>query len=112
MLQRRTVLDFHLPFFIAPTAMTSTSASPRLIEEIAAQFDKIGERLSGLTADNPARCLEKNIKAAFACATSKLDLVPREEFEIQRELLLKALDRLAELEARVAALEAGAQPSS
>ncbi len=92
--------------------MTSTSASPRLIEKFAAQFDKIGEQLSGLAANNPARCLEKNVKAALACATSKFDLVPREEFEIQRDLLLKALDRLAELEARVAAFEAGAQSSS
>ena len=86
--------------------------SPRLIEEIAARIDEIGERLSGLAANNPARSLEKNAKAALACATSKLDLVPREEFEIQRELLLKALDRLNELEARVAAFEAGAQSSS
>jgi len=86
-----------------------TSTSPRLIEEIAAKFDEIGERLSGLAADNPARGLEKNVKAALACFTGKLDLVPREEFEVQRELLLGALDRVAELEARVAALEAGAQ---
>ncbi|MCL2875075.1 MAG: accessory factor UbiK family protein [Betaproteobacteria bacterium] len=85
--------------------------SPRLIEEIAAKIDEIGERISGLTANNPARGFEKNVKAAFACATSKLDLVPREEFDVQRELLLKTLDRLAELEARVATLEAGA-PSS
>jgi BMFP domain-containing protein YqiC len=89
-----------------------TSDSPRFIEEIAAKIDEIGERLSGLAANNPARSLEKNVKAAFACATSKLDLVPREEFEIQRDLLLKALDRLAELEDRVAAFEAGAQPSA
>ncbi|MCL1825363.1 MAG: accessory factor UbiK family protein [Betaproteobacteria bacterium] len=87
--------------------------SPRLIEEIAAKIDEIGERLSGLAANSPARSLEKNVKAALACATSKLDLVPKEEFEVQRELLLKALDRLAELEARVSTLEAGAQtPSS
>ncbi|MCL1860727.1 MAG: accessory factor UbiK family protein [Proteobacteria bacterium] len=86
--------------------------SPRLIEEIAAKIDEIGERLSGLAANNPARSLEKNVKAAFACATNKLDLVPKEEFEVQRELLLKALDRLAELEARVSTLEAGAQTSS
>jgi len=85
--------------------------SPRLIEEIASKVDEIGERLSGFAANNPARDLEKNIKAVLACATSKLDLVPREEFDLQRELLLKTLDRLAELEARVAALEAGASSS-
>jgi len=91
--------------------MTSPE-SPRFIEEIAAKIDEIGARLSGLAANNPARSLEKNVKAALACATSKLDLVPREEFEIQRDLLLKALDRLAELEARVTALEGGEQSSA
>lgn len=87
--------------------------SPRLIEEIVAKIDELSERLSGLAANSPARGLEKNVKAALACATSKLDLVPREEFDVQSELLLKTLDRLAELETRVAALESGAQtPSS
>jgi len=106
------VLDFHPSFFPIPIAMTSASASARLIEEIAARFDRIGQRLSDLTANNPARCFEKNVKTVLTCAASKLDFVPREEFEIQRDLLLKALDRLAELETRVAALEAGAQSSS
>jgi BMFP domain-containing protein YqiC len=85
--------------------------SPRLIEEIAAKIDEIGERLSGLAANNPARSLEKNVKAVLASATSKLDLVPRDEFEIHHELLSKTLDKLNDLEARVAALEAGAKPS-
>jgi len=85
--------------------------SPRLIEEIAAKIDEIGERFSGFAANSPAHDLEKNVKAALACVTSKLDLVPREEFEIQRELLIKALDKLATLEARVATLEAGTPAS-
>ncbi|MCL2161036.1 MAG: accessory factor UbiK family protein [Betaproteobacteria bacterium] len=86
--------------------------SPRLIEEIAAKIDEIGERLSGLAANNPARSLEKNVKTALGYATSKLDLVPREEFEIQRELLLKAIERLTALEARIAAFEANTQSSA
>ncbi|MDR2015823.1 MAG: accessory factor UbiK family protein [Azoarcus sp.] len=86
--------------------------SPPLPEEIAARIDELCERLSGFAANNPVRSFEKNVKAALACATSKLDLVSREEFEVQRDLLLKTLDRLAELETRVAALEAGGQASS
>lgn len=86
--------------------------SSRLIEEFTARIDEIGERLSTLVANNPARDFEKNIKAAIACATNKFDLASREEFEVLRELLLKALDRLAELEARVAALEAGGRETS
>jgi BMFP domain-containing protein YqiC len=86
--------------------------SPNLTEEITGKIDEIRERFSGLAANNPIRSFEKSVKAALACATDKLDLASREEFEVQRDLLLKALDRLAELEARVAALETGGQASS
>jgi BMFP domain-containing protein YqiC len=63
-------------------------------------------RLSAFAANNPARDLEKNLKALLTAAFGKLDLVSREEFELQRELLARANAKLAELEARVAALEA------
>ncbi|MDR1662170.1 MAG: accessory factor UbiK family protein, partial [Azoarcus sp.] len=69
--------------------------------------DEIGARLSELAEGTPVRDIEKNLKALAASAFSKLDLVSREEFEVQRELLAKMRERLAELEARVAALEAG-----
>jgi BMFP domain-containing protein YqiC len=87
------------------------TSSP-LSEEITAKIDELCERLSGLAENNPVRSFEKNVKAALACATQKLDLVSREEFEVQRDLLLKTLDRVAELEARAAALEADGQASS
>ena len=41
-----------------------------------------------------------------AGATAKLDLVTREEFEVQAELLLRTREKLDALEARVTALEA------
>ncbi|MDR0703132.1 MAG: accessory factor UbiK family protein [Azoarcus sp.] len=69
--------------------------------------DEIGARLSGLAEGTPIRDIEKNLKALAAGAFSRLDLVSREEFEVQRELLARARERLAALEARVAALEAG-----
>ncbi|MDR1229297.1 MAG: accessory factor UbiK family protein [Azoarcus sp.] len=74
--------------------------TPRLIDEI-------GARLSELAAGTPLRDFEKTLKALAAGAFSRLDLVSREEFEVQRELLAKARERLAGLEARVATLEAG-----
>ena len=45
-------------------------------------------------------------KAMLGSAFGKLDLVTREEFEVQREVLAHARQKLAELEARVAELEA------
>ena len=45
-------------------------------------------------------------RRADTLAFGKLDLVTREEFEVQREVLAQARRKLAELEARVAELEA------
>ena len=72
---------------------------PRILDDIA-------NKISGLAANSPARDIEKNLKAVVSGAFGKLDLVTREEFEVQREMLAHARLRLAELEARVAVLEA------
>ena len=69
-------------------------------------LDEIGAKLSELAANSPVRDFEKNAKAMLGGAFSKLDLVTRDEFEIQREVLANARQKLVELEARVAELEA------
>ena len=69
-------------------------------------LDEIGAKLSELAANSPARDIEKNVKAMLGSAFGKLDLVTREEFEVQREVLAHARQKLAELEARIAELEA------
>lgn len=73
--------------------------TPRILDDIA-------NKISELAANSPARDIEKNLKAVLSGAFGKLDLVTREEFEVQREMLAHARLRLAELEARVAVLEA------
>jgi ubiquinone biosynthesis accessory factor UbiK len=74
-------------------------AGPKILEDI-------GAKLSELAAASPAKDLEKNVKAMLGSAFTKLDLVTREEFEVQREVLAHTRARLAELEHRVAELEA------
>ena len=69
-------------------------------------LDEIGSRLSELAANSPARDIEKNVKALLGSAFSRLDLVTREEFDVQRDVLAQARQKLGELEARVAELEA------
>ncbi|MBS0552639.1 MAG: accessory factor UbiK family protein [Proteobacteria bacterium] len=69
-------------------------------------LDEIGSKLSELAANSPARDLEKNVKALLGSAFSRLDLVTREEFDVQRDVLAQARQKLGELEARVAELEA------
>lgn len=71
---------------------------PKILEDI-------GAKLSELVATSPAKDLEKNVKAMLGSAFTRLDLVTREEFEVQREVLAHTRARLAELEHRVAQLE-------
>lgn len=73
--------------------------TPSLIEDIASRLSRIAET-------GPARDFEKNVRAALSGLFGRLDLVTREEFEVQRELLNRARARLEALEARVAQLEA------
>ena len=49
--------------------------------------------------------VEKNLHAFLQSALSKLDLVSREEFEVQKAVLAKTRSKLEQLEKRVAELE-------
>jgi BMFP domain-containing protein YqiC len=71
-------------------------------------FDELARRLSALVASTPAKDVEKNLRALLTAALGRLDLVTREEFDLQREALSRSRDRLAELEAKIAELEARA----
>jgi ubiquinone biosynthesis accessory factor UbiK len=72
--------------------------------------DKLLKELSGKLAEavatSPARDFEKNARAMLSAGFAKLDLVTREEFDVQAKVLARTRERLAELEIRVKALEA------
>ena len=68
-------------------------------------LDDIGAKLSALFAAGPAKDFEKNAKAVLAGFFSKLDLVTREEFDIQALVLARTREKLKDLETRVEALE-------
>ena len=69
-------------------------------------FEDISAKLSAMANSSPAKDIEKNVKAMMAQGFSKLDLVTREEFDIQAQVLAKTRTKLESLEAQVAALEA------
>jgi len=69
-------------------------------------LDDLGRRLSEAMRDSPAADVEKNLKAMLASWFDRLDLVLREDFEVQQKLLERAQARLAALEERVRELEA------
>ena len=62
-------------------------------------------RLAALAANNPAKDLEKNFRGMLSSTFSKLDLVTREEYDVQSRLLARAKEKLAALEARIAEIE-------
>jgi BMFP domain-containing protein YqiC len=72
-------------------------------------LDEISAKLSKAVAQSPAKDIEKNARALLAQGFAKLDLVTREEFDVQTQLLSRTVQRLGELEAKVAALEAQKQ---
>ncbi len=69
-------------------------------------LDEISSKLGELASSGPARDFEKNARALLAQGFAKLELVTREEFDVQAQVLSRAQERLAALEARVAELEA------
>ena len=71
---------------------------PKILEEL-------GAKVSALIAASPARDIEKNAKTVISGLLAKLDLVTREEFDVQAQVLARTREKLKELEARVEALE-------
>lgn len=69
-------------------------------------FEDLAAKISETVANSPAKDLEKNAKAMLGGAFAKMDLVTREEFDIQQQILIKTRTKLSEAEARLAALEA------
>lgn len=62
-------------------------------------------RINEVLQQSPAKDLEKNMKAMLNQGFSRLDLLTRDEFEVQAEVLARTRARLEALEARVAELE-------
>ena len=68
-------------------------------------FDDISARVSEVLAKSPAKDIEKNLRGMLSSSFSRLDLVTREEFDVQAKVLARTREKLVALEARVSALE-------
>jgi len=68
-------------------------------------IDDVSHRLTELLAKTPAADFEKNARALLMSLFAKINLVTREEFDVQMKVLARTREKVAELEARVAALE-------
>jgi len=68
-------------------------------------FEDLTAKLSAAANSSPAKDIEKNMRALLMQGFAKLDLVTREEFDVQAQVLARTREHLTALEARVAALE-------
>lgn len=68
-------------------------------------FNDLQAKVSQVLENSPAKDIEKNMKAMLTQGFSRLDLVTREEFDIQSQVLAKTRAKLDALETRVAELE-------
>jgi ubiquinone biosynthesis accessory factor UbiK len=76
--------------------------TPALLEDLSA-------RLKQLVESTPVTELDKNLRAFVTGAFARMDLVTREEFDIQKAVLERTRAKLKDLEQQVAKLEESAK---
>ena len=64
-------------------------------------FEELSAKISGIIAASPAKDIEKNIKAMMTAMFARLDLVTREEFDVQRKVLERTREKLDAIEAQL-----------
>lgn len=72
-------------------------------------IDDLTRRLAGMVPEGARTLqqdLEKNFRASLNSTFSRLDLVTREELEVQQAVLAKTREKIERLEARIRELEA------
>jgi hypothetical protein len=69
------------------------------------KINEISNKIKEVMATSPLADVEKNINALLKGAFTKMELVTREEFEVQAEVLRHTREKLEALEARLAELE-------
>lgn len=70
-----------------------------------ATLEQLQQRISDLLAKTPAKDVEANMKALLQSFFARLDLVTREEFDVQQAVLQRALEHLDVLSRKVDELE-------
>lgn len=68
-------------------------------------LDELSARLKEAVEASPVKDVEKNLRAVLTSVFSRLDLVTREEFDVQREVLARTRAKLDALERKLAELE-------
>jgi ubiquinone biosynthesis accessory factor UbiK len=96
----------HIRAFAHRTGARFTTPLEFTIMDMNNFFNDLQGKINQAIESSPAKDIEKNVKAMMTQGFSKLDLVTREEFDIQNQVLAKTRAKLEALEQRVADLEA------
>ncbi|WP_251370156.1 accessory factor UbiK family protein [Polynucleobacter sp. MWH-CaK5] len=76
-----------------------------IMEKMQTIANDMQSKVGDAIRQSPAKDLEKNVRGLMTQGFQKLDLVTREEFDLQTQVLAKTRAKLEELEAKVNALE-------
>ena len=68
-------------------------------------LDELAAQLKALLAGNPGEDLQKNLRATLSAGLARMDVVTKQEFEVQREMLASLRSQIEALSAKVDALE-------
>jgi len=71
----------------------------------SSQFQDLSNKIKDIVKSSPLADVDKNIHALIKGTLTKMELVTREEFDVQTEVLIHAREQLARLEAKLAELE-------
>lgn len=71
----------------------------------AEKINEISSKINELIKSSPIADIEKNIYALIQGAFTKMELVSREEFDVQTEVLRKTREQLTKMEAKLTELE-------
>lgn len=76
-----------------------------IMEKMQSIANDMQTKVGDAIRQSPAKDLEKNVRGLMTQGFQKLDLVTREEFDLQTQVLAKTRAKLEELEAKVSAFE-------
>ena len=70
------------------------------------KLNEISNKIREIVKDSPLPDIEKNIDALLKSMFTKMELVNREEFDVQTEVLKRTRQKLEELEKKLSEIEA------
>lgn len=74
-------------------------------------LDDLATRIGQAIENSPAKDIQRNVRALLSSGLSRLDLVTREDFDVQAQVLLRTREKIERLESIVADLEARLTPT-